>query len=355
MIPLYKPYMSQNLPDLDTILHSGELAYGKFGKEFEKQLSSYVGVDQIITANSFNSAVLVALITLGIKPGNEVIASPMACLASNQPFVTIGAKVVWADVDPTTGTLDPDSVRKKITAGTKAIFHNHFCGYPGFIDEINSIGMEFNIPVVDDAIEAFGSEYKGKRIGNTGSDVTIFSFQAVRLPTTIDGGALVFKNQKLLERAVMVRDSGINRKYFRDRFGEIDSDYDITVPGFGATMSEINSYIGRQQINDIGALIQKQRQNASNWNKKIIEQFMHCELYNQRPDIMPNFWIYGILTDDKENTMKEFRNAGYYSSGVHFPNNYYSVFGKKNKLPGVDKFQSRFLALPSGWWFEVVI
>jgi perosamine synthetase len=351
MIPLYKPYMTHNLPDIDAILHSGALAYGKYGKEFEQRLSSFVGVEQLISVNSFNSAVLVALISLGIKAGDEVIASPMACLASNQPFVTIGANVIWADIDPKTGTLCPVSVKQKITAKTKAIFHNHFCGYPGYIDEINDIGANSNVPVVDDAIEAFGSQYKGKLIGNTGTDITIFSFQAVRLPTTIDGGAVVFKEKKIFEKGLLVRDSGINRTYFRDNMGEIDPNYDISIPGFGTTMSELNSYIGIQQMNEIEMLLQRQRQNADNWNNKICDQFHHCEIFNQRKETRPNFWVYGILADDKTDTLRKIREAGYYASGVHFPNNYYSVFGKHELLPGVKEFYSKFLALPCGWWF----
>ena len=182
--PLFKPFIPEKLPEMDSILHSGALAYGKYGRQFEERLRIYLGVDNVLLVNSFNSAVLVALFTMGIKPGDEVISSPMACLASNQPLTTIGSKVVWADIDPLTGTLDPDCVKKCITSKTKAIFHNHFCGYPGYIEEINSLGKEYEIPVVDDAIEAFGSEYKGKKIGTTSTDVTIFSFQAVRLPTT---------------------------------------------------------------------------------------------------------------------------------------------------------------------------
>ncbi|MFA6142007.1 MAG: DegT/DnrJ/EryC1/StrS family aminotransferase [Candidatus Omnitrophota bacterium] len=136
MIPLYKPYMPAELPELNAILHSGALAYGEKGKQFEQKLSSFIGIEQLIIVNSFNSAVLVALSTLGIKSGDEIIASPMACLSSNQPPVTIGTKVIWADVDPATGTLDPESVKQKITSKTKAILHNHFCGYPGYIDEL---------------------------------------------------------------------------------------------------------------------------------------------------------------------------------------------------------------------------
>ncbi len=353
MIPLYKPYMSSSLHELDAILHSGSLTFGKYGKEFEKKIELYIGAEKVTLVNSFNSAVLVSLISLGIKPDDEVIASPMACMASNQPIVTIGARVVWADIDPKTGTLDPEGVTRKITSKTKAIFHNHFCGYPGYIDEINAIGREYGIPVVDDAIEAFGSEYKNKKMGNSGTDVTIFSFQAVRLPTTIDGGAIQFKNSEMYERSLLVRDSGIDRKYFRDKFGEINSNYDITVPGFGATMSEVNSYIGLQQMQDIDLLIAKQRNNASTWNERICEAFDECQIFNGRKEVNPNFWVFGILTKNKANAIKKFRDNGFYASGVHAPNNYNSIFRNKEFLMGVDKFYSEFVAVPSGWWFDL--
>lgn len=352
MIPLYKPYMPAELPELNNILHSGALAYGKFGKEFEEKLRLYIGVEQLTLVNSFNSSVLVALLTLGIKPGDEVITSPMACLASNQPLVTIGVKVVWADIDPMTGTLNPESVKQKITSNTKAIFHNHFCGYPGYIDEINSIGIEYGIAIVDDAIEAFGSIYKGKKIGNTGSDVTIYSFQAVRLPTTVDGGAISFKDKSLYERSLLIRDSGIDRRYFRNEIGEINPNYDISQPGFGATMSEINSYIGLKQMEDLEVLIEKQRKNANRWTEWLQEKSPKHILMNRRNENTPNFWVYGILADNKKVELQAFRDMGFYASSVHFANNNYSVFGNHETFNGVEEFKSKFIALPCGWWFD---
>lgn len=343
--------MAKELPELNAILHSGQLAYGKYGKEFEQKLRSFIGVEQLTLVNSFNSAVLVALITLEIQPGDEIIASPMACLASNQPFVTIGAKVIWADVDPLTGTLSPENVKQKITTKTKAIFHNHFCGYPGYIDEINSIGLEYGIPTVDDAIEAFGSEYKGNRIGKVGSDVTIFSFQAVRLPTTIDGGAIVFKDKSLYEKSQLVRDSGIDRKFFRDEIGEINPNYDISTPGFGATMSDVNSYIGSMQMEKIAELLEKQRNNAERWKLKIKHDYSKYRALG-KPSDNPNYWVFGLLAPDKKDAIRFFREKDYYASGVHLPNNYYSVFGEYVHLKGVQEFYSRFVALPCGWWFD---
>jgi dTDP-4-amino-4,6-dideoxygalactose transaminase len=350
MIPLYKPYMPDDLSQLREILYSGALAYGKWGCVFEEKLQKFTGIQNIAVVNSFNSAMLVVLTTLGIKPRDEIVASPMSCLASNQPFVTIGANVVWTDIDPTTGTLSPDSVRQKITPKTKAIFHNHHCGYPGYIDEINEIGKEKGIFVIDDAIEGFGSEYKGKMIGNTCTDATVFSFQTVRLPNTIDGGAFSFSDQAYFEKAKRIRDLGINRAIFRDKMGEIAKDCDISEPGYGATLSEINSFIGVQQMDELRELIQKQRKNALSWKLKLANDFPeHTVLTKSFQD--PNYWVFGLLASDKVQTIQHFRESGYYASGVHLPNNNYSVFGKQYKLPGVDDFYSRFVALPSGWWF----
>ncbi|MDD3915340.1 MAG: aminotransferase class V-fold PLP-dependent enzyme [Bacteroidales bacterium] len=351
MIPLYKPYMPEHLPELDNILHSGALAYGKWGRKLEEKLGEYIGNPNIAVVNSFNSSMLVTLTTLGIKAGDEIIASPMSCLASNQPFASIGAKVVWADIDPTTGTLNPDSVKSKISKNTKAIFHNHHCGYPGYIDEINAIGKQHGIYVVDDAIEAFGSEYKGKRIGKTGTDATVFSFQTVRLPNTIDGGAFAFKDNTLYEKAKRIRDLGINRQKFRDELGEISPLCDITEPGYSATLSDINSYIGCLQLDSINKLIKTQRINAENWKSKIESEYPDYKtltsLYQN-----PNYWVFGILVPNKTETILHYRSLGFCASGVHLPNYNYSIFGKRDELPGVDDFYLKFVALPCGWWIN---
>jgi perosamine synthetase len=352
MIPLYRPYMPGELPEIDAILHGGALAYGKWGKLFERKLGEFIGESRILVVNSYNSAMFLALIIIGIKEGDEIIASPMSCLASNQPFVTLGARVVWADIDPATGTLCPESVQSKITLKTRAIFHNHFCGYPGYIDEINSIGKEKGIIVVDDAIEAFGSEYKGHKMGNLGTDITVFSFQTVRIPNTIDGGAIVLNNSDLLQKAILARDYGINRNHFRNNLGEINESCDISSQGIGATLNELNSYIGCQQMKQVENILERQRINGHYWSEYFHDNFKDVLLVANRSYISPNYWVFGILTENKKQSLIEFRDRGYYASGVHLPNNYYSVFGNMETLVGVKKFYSKFLALPCGWWFE---
>jgi dTDP-4-amino-4,6-dideoxygalactose transaminase len=349
MIPLYKPFMPET-PLVNQILQSGNLTYGKYGREFESKLASYFSTDNVIVTNTFNMAILVALTTLDIKFGDTVIVSPMACLASTQPLVSVGIKIQWADVDPQTGTLCPDSVRSLMHLGPKAIIHNHYCGHLGHIDDINSIGKEFGVPIIDDGIEAFGSEYKGLKLGNVGSDVTIFSFNPVRIPNTLDGGAIIFKDSSLYEKSKLIRDAGIDRKLFRDSFGEISADCDIKLVAHSATPMELNTYIGTQQMDNVDRLIEKQRKNAAIWDEKLINNAAINPIITA--DVFPNYWVYGALAKNKAETIKQFREAGFYASGVHINNNIYSVFNSKINLKGVNEFMNHFVALPCGWWFD---
>ena len=350
MIPLYKPYISAELPELMDILHSGALSFGKYGREFEALLRNFIQNDNLLTTNTYSNAIHVALSTLGLVPGDEVIASPMACLASNQPLITYGLKVKWADIDPNTGTLSPESVEKSISSETKLIFHNHFCGYVGYVTEINRIAKEYGLLVIDDCVESFGSELNGLRMGNIGSDASVFSFQTVRLPNTIDGGAVAFANNAHLLKAIHIRDFGIDRSKFRDENGEISSSCNVELKGYSGMMSEINSYIGCIQMENIGKLLDIQRNNAIEWERKLSKS---VSILSPISGTKPNYWVFGILSKNKEEDMLSFRNQGYYSSGVHLPNNFYSVFGDNRKLKGVQDFYEKFLALPSGWWINI--
>lgn len=349
MIPLYKPFMPE-VPLVNEILHSGQLAYGKYGKEFERKLKDFFEVDKLITTNTFNMSILVALSTLGIKAGDTVVASPMACLASTQPLLSMGIKVLWADIEPTTGTLSPESVKTLARSKPNAIIHNHYCGHVGFVDEINTIGKEYGIPVIDDCIEAFGSEYKGKKMGNVGTDVTVFSFGPVRIPNTLDGGAVIFKDENLYKRSLLVRDAGIDRSRFRDKLGEINPECDISIIGHSAIMDEVSSYIGIQQMGDIEWILKKQRENAKYWSETCLEQFDLEPIANSHSN--PNYWVFGTLATNKRRIIEFFRNNGIYASGVHIKNNIYSVFNDKSTLKGVDEFNDKFVALPSGWWIN---
>lgn len=344
--------MPEELPELDEILHSGALAYGKWGRTFEQSIKEFVGCkEDVLVVNSFTATIQVVLSTLGIKSGDEIIASPQSCLASTQPLATFGATVVWADIDPKRGTLSPESVESKITSRTKLIFHNHHCSYPGYIDEINALGKKYGLIVIDDCIESFGSKYKGRLLGNLDTDITIFSFQTVRLPNTIDGGAMIFKDRALFEKAIKVRDLGVDRKTFRDSLGEISLLSDVPIHGYGVTMNEISSYIGYCQMQSVKKLFAHQKGNAEIWQQEITSAYPSLKLLDTI-DIEPSYWVFGVLSENKLSTLTHFREMGYSTSGVHIPNTYYSVFGSQGDFPGVEQFYSQFVALPSGWWLK---
>lgn len=353
MIPIFKPYMPKEIMlEIEKILYSGNLAFGKYGILFEQKLSEYIGNNKTMSVNSYNSAMMIILSTLELKPGDEVIASPVSCLASNQPFAVKNLKIVWADVNPKTGSIDPEDVKRRITSKTKAIFHNHFCGFLGEIDVINSIAREHGLYVIDDCIEAFGSEYYGKQMGNLGSDVSVFSFQTVRLPNTIDGGAITFNSVELFEKAKRIRDYGIDRTKFRDSLNEISQDCDISVEGYGATMGEVNSYIGLEQMKSIKTLLKQQQQNGAAWEEKL-HNFKSVKPISLCKGTKPNYWVYGTLCENKLEVLRDFRSRGWYATGVHINNNIYSVFNNRENLKGVNEFINHYVALPCGWWFEL--
>lgn len=352
MIPLFKVSMPEEILDkLNEVLYSGRLTSGHYVQLFENALTKYVEGNKVLAFNSYNSAAAIPWEILNLKEGDEVIASPMSCLASNQPVAIKHATLNWTDIDPFVGSLSPDCVRKNITSKTKAILHYHWGGYPGYIDEIIAIGKEYGIPVVEDAIESFGAEYKNRKLGSTGADFTLFSFQPVRLPTSIDGGGLICKNEKHHEKAILLRDYGIDRKNFRDPLGEITATCDISIPAFGAAMSEINGLIGLKSMEETASKLEIQRANAIK-NNSSIQNYINAEPIGLK-NTLPNYWIYTFLTNNRDELLEEIRKNGLYASKVHLRNDHYSVFGKLDTtLKGIEKFNNEALSIPSGWWFK---
>lgn len=352
MIPLYKPFMPENVDeDIKSILYSGKLAFGEWGMKFENSLIHYLGTNNVTLVNSYSSALIICLDVLGIKAGDEIVMSPMCCLQSTQPLSAKGIKIVWADIDPCVGTLSPSSVEKSISSNTKAIFHNMHMGYVGYIDEINAIGQKYGILTIDDCVDGMGADYKGKKIGNVGSDATVISFHAVRLPNALEAGAITFKDAKHTDLANIKRDLGLERTKFRDLRGEISEEYDVTIQGYGSTANEISSYLGAQQMDNLDDLLNTQRKNSEKWSQQLQATVNYpYEILSIVKGSNPIYWVNGLLSDHKFELIEYFRRMGYYASGVHLNNNRYSLFGEYKDLVGVNEFYRRFFALPSGWW-----
>lgn len=345
--------MPDNMSDgVNEILNSGQLAYGVHTRQFEDKLRAFVGNPNLLTISG--NSVFFALKLIGIREGDEIIASPMACLATNLPVAYAGAKIVWADIDPLTASLDPEDVKRKITPKTKAIIHYHWSGYPGYIDEINAIAKEKGIVVIEDASESFGAEYKGGKLGNTNTDIVCYSFTPVRLPNAIDGGGLAFKDKALFDKACLMRDYGIDRSQFRDDLAEISDSCDISMAGDGCAMNNISGYVGSQQMDCIAELYAKQRQNASKWQKNLAEN-QDISFLKLRDEINPSFWSFTILSGKRDELLNDFRKKGYYASKMHLRNDLYSVFKSSAKyFSGINEFSNKQLNLPCGWWFDSI-
>lgn len=349
MIPLYKVFMPEGLGGkLETILLSGSISYGRNARSFELKLSTFLGNSLVCTTSG--NPVFLALKSFGIGPGDEVIASPMMCLASSQPVVMAGARIVWADVDPLTGSLDPADVKRKISPSTKAIIHFHWGGQLGHIDEIMALAQSKGIIVIEDATEAFGARINGKMLGSHGADATCFAFTPVRVPAATEGGAVAFRDNEAFEKCSLIRDYGIDRSRFRDSENEINPDCDIPAGGDGMLPTEITGLIGDEQMEHAGSLIGRHRSNA---------EYLDT-LFGNLTDPAPLkisekagsvYWVYTILSDNRDEWLRRFRRSGFYASRMHFRNDMYSVFGKSTApLKGVDEFSSRELNIPCGWW-----
>jgi perosamine synthetase len=351
MIPLFKVFMPSEVHEgINDVLNSGQLVYGEHTKNFESKLQEYVGNENILAISG--NSVLFALRLLGIKANDEVIVSPMSCLMTTQPIVAVGAKVIWADIDPMTGSLDPEYVKKKITSKTKAIVHYHWAGYPGYINEINAIAKEHGVYVIEDATESFGAEYNGEKLGNNGTDVVCYSFTPVRLPNAIDGGGVAFESKALFNKAVLMRDLGIDRSKFRDSLGEISDLCDISTIGDSAMMNNVSGYVGASQIEHLDELYSIQRENAKKWQEHFSDN-KEIALLNTRNNTNPSYWAFTILSNHRDDLLQKFRNDGFYASKMHLRNDLYTVFKSSAKdLKGINDFSNKQLNLPCGWWMN---
>lgn len=314
--------------------------------EFERMLAPWFGSENVLTLNSGTSAIQLALRLSGVKRGDEVISTPMTCVATNEPILSLGAKIVWADIDPDTGNIDPKDVAKKITKRTKALMVVHWGGYPCELELLNNLASDYGIKLIEDACHAFGATYQGKPIGSI-SDFTCFSFQAIKEITTVDGGALVCKSQKDLERGRLLRWYGINRKENRKDFR---CEADIKEFGYKFHMNDVAAVIGIEQLKYVGVNLEKNRTNAARYNKAF------SSLSNIRPlrynnDRMSSYWLYTFRVKNPVAFTELMKKAKIVVSKVHARNDKHTIFRDFiTDLPGVDEFVSEQMCIPVGWW-----
>ena len=347
MIPLFKVRTPPNIGKaIQEVFDSGFITEGEYSDKFEKQFGEFVNNENTSLVNSCTSALTLAYHVAGLSPDDEIITTPMTCMATNEPAFHTGANLVFADIDPRTGNIDPESVKKKITSKTKAIVGVHWAGDPFDIDGINTVVKESgqDIKVVEDAAHALGATYNEKVIGSH-SDFVCFSFQAIKHLTTVDGGAICSKDENDDKRIKKLRWFGLDRKFKGSRWEQ-----DISECGFKFHMNNVNAVIGLEQMKSIDSLIKSHQYVGSFYDKNIENK--NIEKLSRNSKGTSSHWIYTLLVEDREDFKKYLEENKIASDVVHVRNDKYSVFNRfrDDNLPGADYFCSRMINIPVGWW-----
>src|SRR5579864_8537486 len=215
--------------------------------QFEKDFAKYIGAEHCVAFNSGTSALHVAMLLLGIGPGDEVITTPYTFVATSWAISYVGAKPVYVDIDDATFNLDPKRVESAITPRTKAILPVHLYGQSCDLDALLEIGRKNKLPVIEDACQAHGARYKGKTVGSFGV-ISCFSFYpAKNLGACGEGGALLTNDAKLASRARSLRDHGSTERYHHDEVG-----YNYRMEGFqgavlGVKLKHLPKWVARRR------------------------------------------------------------------------------------------------------------
>jgi perosamine synthetase len=345
MIPLIKTKMPPRdslMPALEKVLYSGYIAQGETVDTFESSFSNFIGNPYCVSVNCGTAALHIALILAGVKPGDEVISTPITAEPTNTAIMQAGGKIIWADIDQRTGNIDPDDVEKKINHKTKAIMVVDYAGIPVNVARFLEIERKYGIPIIEDAAHALGAKYKGTRTGNY-FQFTIFSFQAIKHLTTVDGGMLTLKSKDYYEKAKLIRWFGIDKKATR-------LDNDIKIQGYKYHMNNVNAIIGLVQMEFIEDLLVQYIENGCYFDLAL-QGVVGVELMEYYPTSEPSYWLYTMKVKNRHGFMNMMEESGVMASELHKRNDSHSLFVESRiNLPNVDQFSKEMVHIPCGWW-----
>lgn len=259
-----------------------------FNERFEKAFSSYVGLSYAIALPSCTSAIHLSLMALGIKKDDEVIVPDITWIASAAPISYVGATPVFADVDPETWCLSADSFQACITSKTKAVIPVDLYGGMPDMDAIRGIAERHGVAVIEDAAEAIGSVYKGRKAGSCG-ELGVFSFHGSKTMTTGEGGMLVTNREDMYRRALVLRDHGrqpADRMFFN---AEVAHKY---------KMSSMQAALGLAQIERIEALVEIKRK-IFGWYHEELGRISGITLNREGDGVKNSYWMVTAILDEK--------------------------------------------------------
>lgn len=255
-VPVAEPlFTSDERRRVNEVLSEGRITQGRFVAEFEEKMSRFCGVPHAVATSSGTAAVHAALMALDVKAGDEVLTSPLSCIASANPILFQGAKPVFVDIDPETYNMDLDATERLITRRTKAILAVHLFGRPIDMTRLMAIAHKHRLFVIEDACQSLGAMHRGRPVGSFG-DIGCFSFYANKIITTGEGGMAVTRKASLYRRMRGIRNLGQDAKPFIH-------------PWVGANykMSNLHAAIGLCQMKRVEDFIALRRRNARDFTR----------------------------------------------------------------------------------------
>jgi len=292
-IPIAEPsFCGNELRYITQAIESGWISSkGAFIEKFEKEFAKYCNVKYASSCCNGTAALHLALKALEIKKGDEVIVPNLTFISTANAAVFCNAKPVFVDCEKDHWCIDPEKIEEKITDKTKAIIPVHLYGHPCNMDKINNIAKKYDLYVIEDAAEAHGAEYKGKKVGSLGN-AAIFSYYGNKIITTGEGGMVTSNNKGFIERVNILKNHGmdLHKKYWHNEIG------------FNYRLTNLQAAFGLAQLQCIDKFIKRKREIAYYYNKLVSESGL-IEIQKEDKDCKHVFWQYTVLLN-KENRLK---------------------------------------------------
>ncbi len=355
-IPFGKPLIdNKEIKSVINVLKSGIYAHGPISNLFEKKFCNFTGAKYSTTVSSCTAGMHLFYFALGIGRGDEVIVPAQTHTATAHAVELAGAKPVFIDCDSSTGNIDPQKIQEKISKKTKAICVVHFLGIPVDMKKINSIAKKNKLFVLEDCALSLGASYNKVHTGLLG-DAGVFSFYPAKHITTGEGGVLITKNKKILNRIKLLKSLGINKTFLERKTPGI---YDAIEVGFNYRMSEIHASIGVKQIEKINKFIQKRKKNFY-FLKRNLQKNKNIYILDANNQKSKNsFYCMNVILSKRlsKNRMKiiKYLNERKIGTSIYYPQpvprmSYYKKkYGyKKNNFTNAAIISDRSISLPVG-------
>lgn len=315
---------------------------GSYIYKFEETFARAVNARFGVSVSSGTTALHLAFYVLGLGRGDEVIIPTFTMIAAANMLYHLGVKSVFVDADPATWTINVAEIEKKITPRTKAIVAIHIYGHPCDMDAIQKIAKKHNLWVIEDAAEAHGAEYKGRKIGSLG-DIACFSFYGNKIITTGEGGMLTTNNEEIARKARIIRDHGFSEtaRFFHE------------YAAFNYRMTNMQAAVGVGQMERFDNLVNWRIKNASLYNK-LLSEIPGIQIPPKAPWAKNVYWVYGILVHDnfgisRDRLRQKLAMAGIETRTFFVPSHLQPVFynsRRKEKFPVSEKLCQKGLYLP---------